>query len=285
MAGKSPNSLIWFILLGTALGGLWAWKSKGPRYEAQTIFSVQDRDASTVRDLLLHFGKDISEAHPLNIFQGESLISLFRLRSVVDKALQDSVSLRSGQRLTLGNYFADQEEEAYRHVVEDAIEVLRPDMHLAYLHLRCRDSEPEVCLVLSKALVREVEAYYAQHNSEQIMSAKRQLVTQRDSVLNRLGNRDSSPGKRDSGLGNMEASTDPAHQAAWMALVQALNLKIIEADAALERQKSLIWLVETPRLPLSIAGSPWWQPVLAGAALGLVAGLYYLHGRSIELDA
>jgi len=70
-----------------------------------------------------------------------------------------------------------------------------------------------------------------------------------------------------------------------MALVQALNLKIIEADAALECQKSLIWLVETPRLPLSIAGFPWWQPVLAGAALGLVAGLFYLHGRSVEMDA
>jgi hypothetical protein len=264
MTSKSPYSLMAFLLLGTALGCIWAWKAKGPHYEAKTIFSVQDRDANTVRDLLLHFGKDISEAHPLNIFQGESLMPLFRLRSVVDKALQDSATLNSGLTVMLGDYFARQGEGAYQYVVNNVIEILRPDMHLAYLHLICRDTEPGVCLALSKALLKEVEAFYAKHNRDIIRDAKLQLANQRDSLWNVMASQD--------------AGLDSLQMKSLMALTHTLNLQILEADAALHRQKSLLWVVETPRWPLTTAGLPWWQPVMAGVGLGLMAGLVYLKG-------
>ena len=76
-----------FGLLGLAVGLVLHTDKK----KAEFIIAAEEQGASGMDGLLAQFGLDIGSSNPGGVFEGESLVRRFQLRSVVERSLVTEV--------------------------------------------------------------------------------------------------------------------------------------------------------------------------------------------------
>jgi hypothetical protein len=333
----SPRQIWTYVLaliLGVLVAAVWYYWTSQTRYTARYVFSVHDRNSESVRDLLLHFGKDVTGNNPPDIFQGESLLKLFLTRPLVQKALLEGTKTiefldefvtsselkaelpgpkKAGATgppsAVLADYFFEQSGHAskpvfrnfsfnsniasplqdsalyltYRYIVEDVVQVRRPDLKLSYLELDCSSQSPEFAINLGRRLLEEVVVFHHQIARSRARRLRDYLLQQRDSLamLSYQEQAYHSGSKEEMLPESISVKAKYQHRLNNQMLEEVQRL-LIRSQWQSVSENTIIQLIEAPLLPLPKTGRPLGQVLFFGAVAGILLNFLRLAWKGFS---
>ena len=301
--------LIWVLGLGTvgALLGLFSEK----KYKAEYIIATEQEGSSGWDGLLAQFGLDIGGSNPGGVFEGESLVRLFQVRTFVERSLLRPVGMSGDTTLAqiifkdvkgadgkkFQNLFFKEENYGknrlqdtalfllYQHVVKEILSVNKPEKKEGFIHVSCTHENEAIAEALSQALIETVTKFYIESLTKKARYNLGVLRTEADSVQRLLNSNIQQTAEY------MDMNINPLRQTARVQQNRSTidlqisvtlygemikNLKL--AEIGLRKQTPLIQIIEEPHFPLETVGWEWWKSALYGILAGLI-----IASRSIVL--
>lgn len=301
--------LIWVLGLGL-IGGLVGFFSVKKK-RAEYIIATEQEGSSGWDGLLAQFGLDIGGSNPGGVFEGESLVRLFQVRSLVERSLLKP--MYEGRDSTIAQYiFTDVKgsdhkrfkdllfiEENYRnnriqdtalylvyqHVLKEILNVSKPEKKEGFIHISCTHENDKIAESLSKSLIETVTKFYVESLTKKARYNLGVLKVEADSVQQVLNTNILQT------AAYMDMNINPLRQTARVQQNRSTidlqisvtlygemikNLKL--AEIGLRKQTPLIQVIEEPHYPLDTVGLKLWQTTLYGMLLGL-----FMSARSIFL--
>lgn len=305
-----------FGMVGLGLGVFFHTDKK----KAEFIIAAEEQGASGMDGLLAQFGLDVGGSNPGGVFEGESLVRLFQIRSLIERSLLTEVDYQ-GKKVVLANlvwrdmkqsekqqfktvhFSVDRNKSdaitdsalylAYKHVNSEILTVNRPDKKQSFITVSCSHKDPGVAMALSKTMIETVTDYYIETLTKKARYNLNVLRLEADSVQKVLNtNLRNNASISDQNLNPLMQSARVGQNRAMIDLQISIslygelikNLKL--AEIGLRKQTPLIQIIESPHYPLENVGLRWWEYVLAGIMLGLgVAGYWIYLGWQKNRDA
>jgi hypothetical protein len=279
--------------------------------KAEFIIAAEEQGASGMDGLLAQFGLDIGSSNPGGVFEGESLVRLFQIRSLVERSLLTTVDYQGKPTLLADlvwkdmnaskksvfngvKFSADRSKHssltdsalflAYRYVNNEVLSVSRPDKKQSFVTVSCAHRDPDVAMLLSETMIETVTEYYIETLTKKARYNLNVLRLEADSVqkvLNR--NLQTNASMSDLNLNPLMQRARVGQNRSMIDLQISIslygelikNLKL--AEIGLRKQTPLIQIIERPHYPLEHVGLRWWQYVLGGLGLGLALALYLVY--------
>jgi hypothetical protein len=306
---KGKWYILGFAIIGSLLGGSLIFYNSS-KQKAQYILAVEEVSAPAWASLLAQFGLDGSGNNPSGVFQGESLLSLFKTRAMVERALLNKVNYKGSEVLLAEVLFTEvkgsdheifeevefYEERSmhssvtdsalfltYSYVVDEVIQTEKPEKKQGFIHLSCIHRDGELAMLLSKALIETVTTFYIEVSTTKARTNLRVLTLESDSVqreLNEALNRAAfqadlnfSPMRQTLRTESNRASVD-AQLALSIYSEIVKNLKL--AEIAVRKETPLITVIESPQFPLERVGFGLKELVVYGMFVGMFSGVLFV---------
>lgn len=279
------------------------------RYQAQLMLAVEEGESSGWQNLLAQFGLDVGGLNPGGIFEGESLVKLFKTRFMVERTLMDSVETPNGSKTLVNAFYPytkwgdDQSEfrtivfPATRgefsplqdslmmcmaeYIVADVLDVYKPDKKLSLIYVNATHEDKYVAQSFTEAIVKNTIEYFLETITSKARKNLQVLQNQRDSAQDYL----SSALRRNAGA--RDAMVNPLFQSGQvdqyetyvdLQVANALFVEIAKnltlAEIGLRKQTPLIQVIEYPNFPLNRTGLLWYEWMGLGALVGFLFGAY-----------
>jgi hypothetical protein len=296
-----------FGLLGLGVGLVLHTDKK----KAEFIIAAEEQGASGMDGLLAQFGLDIGSSNPGGVFEGESLVRLFQIRSLVERSLLTEVQYE-GKPVLLANllwrdmkasgkpvfarvkFMKDRSGHtaltdsalylAFKHVNRDVLSVSRPDKKQSFVTVSCAHRDPAVAMLLSETMIETVTEYYIETLTKKARYNLDVLRLEADSVQRVLNkNLQTNASMSDLNLNPLMQKARVGQNRSMIDLQISIslygelikNLKL--AEIGLRKQTPLIQIIERPHYPLEHVGLRWWEYVMAGLGLGLALAFYLVY--------
>ena len=303
-------------LVGAALGFGLGYGLKTEKRKAEYIIAAEEQGASGWESLLAQFGLDVGSSNPGGVFEGESLVRLFRVRSLVERSLleplgQDSSkSIASALFAELKEYkqgqFANVNFEAqqrntitdsalyllYKHVDKEILSVSRPDKKQSFITVSCAHENPMVATALSKAMIETVTDFYIETLTKKAKNNLKVLRNEADSVQRALNaNLLKTAVQSDLNINPLMQQARVGYNRSMVDLQISIslygelvkNLKL--AEIGLRKETPLIQVIEAPHYPLDTIGWNQYDGLLYGALIGFFLTGLWVYNKNKETEA
>jgi hypothetical protein len=302
--------IIVFGILGFTVGLLFQSDKKKAAY----IIAAEEEGPSGMEGLLAQFGLDAGGSNPGGVFEGESLVHLFKIRSMIERTLLSEVSynnkkvviadlfwndLRSSKHKvfekvkfcsdrSIQNNISDSAVYLlFKYVNKELLSVSRPDKKQSFVTVSCSHENPDYAMIFTKSLIDNVIDFYTETITKKARYNLDVLHREVDSVQKVLNNNLISDAQY------TDLNINPLMQAGrinqnrskidlqititlYGELIKSLKL----AEVSLRKQTPLIQIIETPQYPLENVGLKWWHYLLAGVGLGFIIAFYFANWSS-----
>lgn len=306
---------VWLILiLVLSVGVFWTYgETKGKqRFSAQYIIAAEQEKSSGWENLLAQFGMEVGGANPGGVFVGESLVRLFSIRGLIEKALllpydKDQPNgekfadkfygdLPSSVREKLRNvkFYADRKKNnpatdsaifyLSKYINKKVLSATKPDKKQTFIHVDCKHQNDTLALRFAEAMISTVKDKYIQSITRNVRTNLRVLRSEADSIKRVMD------ANIERNAQNMDYNINPLQQKAKIEQNKSLidmqisislygevikNLKL--AELALKKQTPLMEVVEEPHFPLERTGYPIYIYWIMGIAVGLIVHFLWLY--------
>lgn len=299
------------LILTTVFGaiiGLGGLVIKPSKYKATMMIAVEEGESSGWQNLLAQFGLDVGGLNPGGIFEGESLVQLFKTRYMVERTLMDKAYL-GGDSVLLVNYlypytewgrdpeFADVVFPANRsefkplhdsllleikgHVTSDLLDVFKPDKKLSLINVHVAHEDKYFAKAFTEAVVANTLQYFLESITEKARGNLTVLRSQRDSAKAEMTRALVANANAYDNVVNPLFQSGQIDQYESFVNLQVANALYVEisknltlAEIGLRKQTPLIQVVERPNFPLEKSGYDWWVWMALGALAGFALGAY-----------
>ncbi|MDB2589061.1 hypothetical protein N9Y33_04225 [Bacteroidia bacterium] len=302
--------LFWILGLGLMGGGVGLFLKKDKR--ATFIIAAEQEGSAGWDGLLAQFGLDIGGSNPGGIFEGESLVSLFKVRTLIERSLLKPINTNSdttiaqrifpevkgsedpkfvGLKFGISKYKKNKLHDTamfliYRHVTENLVSVFKPEKKQSFIHVQCDHPDEQVALMLGTSLIETVTQFYVESLTKKAKHNLNVLKLEADSVRRVLNDNIKNTAQY------MDLNINPLTQMARVNQNRSTidlqisvslygeivkNLKL--AEIGLRKQTPLIQLIEKPHFPLDHVGWKIWQTTLIGLVLGLLMAIRTILSR------
>ena len=305
--------ILGFAIIGALLGGSMVF-FKSTKQKAQYILAVEEVSAPAWASLLSQFGLDGAGNNPSGVFQGESLLTLFKTRAMVERALLHKVNYQGSDMLLAEVFFAEvkgsdskvfEEVEfsedrskhssisdsalflTYAYVVDEVIQTEKPEKKQGFINLACIHRDGELAVLLSSALIETVTSFYIEVSTTKARTNLKVLTLESDSVQRELNDAliraavqtdlNFSPLRQTLRTESNRASVD-AQLALSIYSEIVKNLKL--AEIAVRKETPLITVIESPQFPLERVGFGFKELVIYGMLAGLFSGFFLVFFQS-----
>lgn len=289
-----------------ALGGILV---SPQRYQAHLLLAVEEGESSGWQNLLAQFGLDVGGLNPGGIFEGESLVKLFKTRYMIERTLMDTVAMPRGSsnlatamfRYTewgtegaefASNVFPDNRADftplqdslmmlLAEEVAAENLDVYKPDKKLSLVHVNVTHENKYIAQALTESIVQNTTEYFLETITSKARKNLQVLQNQRDSAQDYL----SAALRRNAGA--RDAMVNPLFQSGQvdqyetyvdLQIANALFVEIAKnltlAEIGLRKQTPLIQVIERPNFPLKRSGLEWYEWMGLGALVGFALGAY-----------
>lgn len=279
------------------------------RYQAHLLLAVEEGESSGWQNLLAQFGLDVGGLNPGGIFEGESLVKLFKTRYMIERTLMDTVALPRGSsnlatamfRYTewgtegaeyASNVFPDKRADftplqdslmmlLAEEVAAEVLDVYKPDKKLSLVHVNVTHDNKYIAQAFTEAIVQNTTDYFLETITSKARKNLQVLQNQRDSAQDYL----SAALRRNAGA--RDAMVNPLFQSGQvdqyetyvdLQIANALFVEIAKnltlAEIGLRKQTPLIQVIERPNFPLKRSGLFWYEWMGLGALVGFALGAY-----------
>lgn len=318
---EARKKYVW-VIISLVAGGLLGWALSfvlpPVRQKAEYIIAAEEESAPAWESLLAQFGLDVGGSNPAGVYQGESLVTLFRTRTMIERALLQP--LKAGDTTTLADVlFSDtkhakkevfaqvdfkqlrsQQNEltdsalylTYKFVKDKVLDVTKPDKKQGFINVACIHSNRQVAMRMSEVMINTVTDFYIESLTKKARKNLDVLRSEADSVqrtLNEnlrltatLGDLNVNPLRQIVRTDQNRAMIDlQISMAVFGELVKNLQL----AEIGLRKQTPLITIIESPVYPLEKVGISRLKIIAIGAVLGLgvMFFMFYLQLRRKEV--
>lgn len=280
-----------------------------PKQKAVYIIATEEETVSGFEGLMAQFGMDVGGSNPGGVFSGENLVQLFRIRSMIERALLNPVNYKGEDMLYADVFFRSTKHAkkklfkpikfnidrslhdkltdsalylTYEYVRDEVLGVSKPEKKIGFILVSVIHDNPDIAIGYSKTTIKTVTDFYVE---SQTMKARQNLDVLRfeaDSVRNVLNkNLQESASESDLNVNPLWQSMRVEQNKSMIDLQISVSLfgEIIKnlklAEISLRKQTPLIQVIETPRYPLKRVGYKPWQIGLIGALLGFLLALYF----------
>lgn len=294
---------LFFALLG--LNGLWLRPAK---YRAELMLAVEEGESSGWQNLLAQFGLDVGGLNPGGIFEGESLVKLFKTRYMVERTLLqpmyvhgDSVLMvnylypytKWGRRGAYTDLSFPQDRSTFTPIQDsllfevaqlvnaEILDVYKPDKKLSLVYVNTIHENKYFAQAFTEAIVANTTSFFLESITSKARVNLEVLRNQRDSAevaLKAAIQRNANA--QDNAVNSIfqRAQVDKYASFVDLEIANALFIEITKnltlAEIGLRKQTPLIQVVERPAFPLKKTGLFWWEWMLLGAAVGAAFGMY-----------
>ena len=302
--------LLWVLGLGMvgALLGLLSEK----KYKAEYIIATEKEGSSGWDGLLAQFGLDIGGSNPGGVFEGESLVRLFQVRTLVERSLLRPMGMSGDTTLAqiifkdvkgatnkkFQNLFFKEENYGknrlqdtalflvYQHVVKEILSVNKPEKKEGFIHVSCTHENEVIAEALSQALIETVTQFYIESLTKKARYNLGVLRMEADSVQRLMNaNIQQTAEYSDMNINPLRQTARVQQNRSTIDLQISVtlygemikNLKL--AEIGLRKQTPLIQIIEEPHFPLETVGWEWWKSAFYGVLAGLI-----MASRSIVLN-
>ena len=300
-------SILLLMAAGAALGvnGVWLRPSK---YQAELMLAVEEGESSGWQNLLAQFGLDVGGLNPGGIFEGESLVKLFKTRYMVERTLLEPMVVQ-GDSVLMVNYLypytkwgkrgphtemtwtADRDDftplqdslllEVAQYVTKEVLDVYKPDKKLSLVYVNTIHENKYFAQAFTEAIVANTTSFFLESITSKARVNLEVLQNQRDSAevaLKAAIQRNANA--QDNAVNSIfqRAQVDKYASFVDLEIANALFIEITKnltlAEIGLRKQTPLIQVVEHPAFPLKKTGLFWWEWMLLGAGAGAAFGMY-----------
>ena len=300
-------SILVLICVGAGLGvnGVWLRPSK---YQAELMLAVEEGESSGWQNLLAQFGLDVGGLNPGGIFEGESLVKLFKTRYMVERTLLEPMVVQ-GDSVLMVNYLypytkwgkrgshtemtwtADRDDftplqdslllEVAQYVTKEVLDVYKPDKKLSLVYVNTIHENKYFAQAFTEAIVANTTSFFLESITAKARVNLEVLQNQRDSAevaLKAAIQRNANA--QDNAVNSIfqRAQVDKYASFVDLEIANALFIEITKnltlAEIGLRKQTPLIQVVEHPAFPLKKTGLFWWEWMLLGAGAGAAFGMY-----------
>ena len=279
------------------------------RFQAHLLLAVEEGESSGWQNLLAQFGLDVGGLNPGGIFEGESLVKLFKTRYMIERTLMDSVEMPRGSESLANamfrytkwgtegadfsnNYFPDDRADftplqdslmmlLAEEVANEVLDVYKPDKKLSLININVTHNNKFVAQAFTEAIVQNTTDYFLETITSKARKNLQVLQNQRDSAQDYL----SAALRRNAGA--RDAMVNPLFQSGQvdqfetyvdLQIANALFVEIAKnltlAEIGLRKQTPLIQVIERPNFPLERSGLAWYEWMGIGALVGFALGAY-----------
>jgi hypothetical protein len=296
----------WRLLVGLpialALLGLCAgWVLGKDLKKAEFIIAAEEEGPSGMENLLAQFGLDVGGSNPGGVFEGESLVKLFYVRSLVERSLLSEFSHQGKKRLLAEaiypaipdfksadfkgvRFHANRHKNnaitdsalyiMYKYVTKEMLTVNRPDKKQSFVTVGCLHADPEIAVATSESIIKTVTDYYIETLTKKARHNLNVLKLEADSIQRALNrNLQVNAANTDLNLIDLQISISLYGEV-------VKNLKL--AEIGLLKQTPLIQIIESPHYPLETVGMNLWEYVAGGLLLGLLLSVYLIYKKENE---
>jgi len=294
-------------LLGWIAGSVWASK----KHKAEYIIAAEEQGASGWESLLAQFGLDVGSSNPGGIFEGESLVRLFRVRTLIERALMQP-SGDSNQCIAdilFGDLPESQEPEfkalkfsdsmsdkalrdtalylLSQYVNKEVLTVNRPDKKQSFITVACEHSNPDIAMKLSASMIETVTNFYIETLTKKARNNLNILRLESDSVQRMLNtNLMRTATQADFNINPLMQKARVSYNRAMVdlqisiSLYEELTKNLKLAEIGLRKETPLIQIIESPHYPLDKVGLAAWQWAIYSGFAGLGLGLIWAVSRT-----
>ena len=296
-----------FALLGGGLlvNGVWLRPSK---YSAELMLAVEEGESSGWQNLLAQFGLDVGGLNPGGIFEGESLVKLFKTSYMVERTLLQPMAT-DGDSVLLVNFLypytdwakeegltdlrfpADRSTytplqdsmlyEIHHMVNKEILDVYKPDKKLSLIFVNTVHENKHFARDFTEAIVANTMEFFLESITSKARVNLQVLQNQRDSAAAHLKSAIVRNAEAQDNTVNSIFQINQVDKYASYVDLEIANALFIEitknltlAEIGLRKQTPLIQVVERPSFPLPKTGLKWWEWMLLGAGSGAVFGVY-----------
>jgi len=247
------------------------------------------------------------------VFEGESLVKLFQIRSLVERSLLTEFNHKGKKQLLAEAIYASMDESKnvkfkdvkfhldrtennaitdsalylmYKYVKKEMLSVSRPDKKQSFVTVSCVHSDPEIAIATSANIIETVTNYYVETLTKKARHNLNVLKLEADSIQQALNK------NLYINAANTDLNLNPLMQSARVGQNRSLielqisislygevikNLKL--AEIGLRKQTPLIQIIEAPHYPLETVGMNVFDYVFGGLGLGLMFAFYLIYKR------
>lgn len=295
------------------LGLLAGWFLNDNVKKAEFIIAAEEEGPSGMENLLAQFGLDVGGSNPGGVFEGESLVKLFQIRSLVERSLLTEFNHKGKKQLLAEAIYTSMDESKnvkfkdvkfhldrsgnnaitdsalylmYKYVKKDMLSVSRPDKKQSFVTVSCVHNDPEIAIATSANIIETVTNYYVETLTKKARHNLNVLKLEADSIQQALNK------NLYINAANTDLNLNPLMQSARVGQNRSLielqisislygevikNLKL--AEIGLRKQTPLIQIIEAPHYPLETVGMNVFDYVFGGLALGLMFAFYLIYKR------
>ena len=304
---RKKRQIALLIAIGSMVGlsGVWLRPSK---YQAELMLAVEEGESSGWQNLLAQFGLDVGGLNPGGIFEGESLVKLFKTRYMVERTLLEPMVVQ-GDSVLMVNYLypytkwgkrgshtemtwtADRTDftplqdslllEVAQYVTKEVLDVYKPDKKLSLVYVNTIHENKYFAQAFTEAIVANTTSFFLESITAKARVNLEVLQNQRDSAgvaLKAAIQRNANA--QDNAVNSIfqRAQVDKYASFVDLEIANALFIEITKnltlAEIGLRKQTPLIQVVEHPAFPLKKTGLFWWEWMLLGAGAGAAFGMY-----------
>lgn len=293
-------------LLGWVGGSLFASK----KHKAEYIIAAEEQGASGWESLLAQFGLDVGSSNPGGIFEGESLVRLFRVRTLIERALmQPSGDNKECIADALFRDLPESQEPEFKglrfldsmaenatrdtalyllsqYVNKEVLTVNRPDKKQSFITVACVHSNPDVAMKLSASMIETVTDFYIETLTKKARNNLNVLRLESDSVQRMLNtNLMRTASQADFNINPLMQTARVSYNRAMVdlqisiSLYEELTKNLKLAEIGLRKETPLIQIIESPHYPLDKVGLEAWQWAMYAGIIGLGLGLIWALSR------
>ncbi len=313
LAKQNWRLLVIYPVILALLGLLAGWFLNDNVKKAEFIIAAEEEGPSGMENLLAQFGLDVGGSNPGGVFEGESLVKLFQIRSLVERSLLTEFNHKGKKQLLAEAIYASMDESKnvkfkdvkfhldrsgtnaitdsalylmYKYVKKDMLSVSRPDKKQSFVTVSCVHSDPEIAIAPSANIIETVTNYYVETLTKKARHNLNVLKLEADSIQQTLNK------NLYINAANTDLNLNPLMQSARVGQNRSLielqisislygevikNLKL--AEIGLRKQTPLIQIIESPHYPLETVGMNVFDYVFGGLGLGFIIAFYLIYKR------
>jgi len=276
-------------------------------YTAAITMGIEEEKVGGFEALMAQFGLDAGGLNPGGVFEGESLITLFNTRNIIEKTLEskivrgkDSVVFADelwkttnyakepcfkGLTFSDKRYLNTKRRDSalyllYLYSKKSVLNISKPDKKQAFIVIQCKHANAEIAHQYCELIVDRLSSYYLEVITSKARNNLRILKHEADSLRQTL----QQNFRQSASLGDL--NVNPLRQV--MKVEQSRSMVDLQiaismygeiakqmklAEISLRKQTPLVQVVDYPKYPFEKTGWPFYLYWLAGCVLGSVAGI------------
>lgn len=314
LARENVRTLVIWPLLGGLVLFLFSFFFLPQKYKAESIIAAEEEAASGLEGLMAQFGLDVGGSNPGGVFQGESLVKLFKTRGLMERTLLNKVPYHGDSVLLVELFWphtshaskkvfkevqfsANRKEHTstadsalyltYKYVNGKVLGVTKPDKKQSMIHVTAVHADPLLAEALTMQAIETVTSFYIESLTRKARSNLDVLQNEADSVKQimdenleysaQMSDLNVNPTKQTLRVEQNKAMIDLQISVSLFGEL-AKNLKL--AEISLRKQTPLIEIIDSPVFPLERVGLKPWQWAILGLAGGLLFAVYLVYLRT-----